>query len=118
MCSLPALIITTGLGNVASPPGAAAFRPAARRWLWLIDIPALTGHPSPDVAVVVPVVVVHPNESKSTLRQTSRHQSRIGKAAGLMRIFFVQLKNVGSTDDFQGDERRFAVSHSGSQKAF
>ncbi len=58
----------------------------------LIDVLALAGHPSGDIGMMVPVVVIDLNESHAAFGQSSRHQDRVGKRARLLRFFAVQFE--------------------------
>jgi hypothetical protein len=57
----------------------------------LIHVLALAGHAAADVAVVVPVVVVDLDEAHAALDEPAGHEHAVGKGAGLLRIFAVEL---------------------------
>ena len=76
----------------------------------LVDVPTLIWHPTIDVAVVVPVVVVDLDEADAALSQAPRHEGGIGESAGLPGFFAVEFVGVfrfvgDPIDNMLGQER-------------
>ena len=60
----------------------------------LIDVAALIGQSATDIAVMIPIVVIHLYEPHATFRQSPRHQRGVGKATWLFRVCDRTIEDV------------------------